>query len=144
MKTSTRYAPIVVAALLLAACSPQVPADTPGTGSFATLSVQPARTSPGGEVTITLTNRSERDIGYNLCPAVLDRRVGDDWVQHPEPPAEVCTMELRILQPGASDSFRHSLPAGLPAGTYRFRLGVEWPLGDARVGVASGPFEVVR
>ncbi|HSJ08186.1 MAG TPA: hypothetical protein VK936_15880 [Longimicrobiales bacterium] len=144
MKAFIRYAPIILIALLVSACAPHVPAESTGTGDFATLAVEPARTSPGGEVTITLTNRSGREIGYNLCPAVLDRRVGADWAQHPEAPAEVCTMELRILQPGASDSFRHSLPAGLTAGTYRFRLGVEWPLGDARVGVASGPFEVVR
>jgi hypothetical protein len=144
MKASIRYAPAIVAALIAAACAPQAPADSPGTGDFATLTVQPPRSGPGGDVTITLTNRSERDIGYNLCPAVLDRLVGDEWAQHPEPPAQVCTMELRILQPGASDSFRHTLPSGLPAGTYRFRLGVEWPLGDTRVGVTSAPFQIER
>jgi len=109
---------------------------------FATLTVQPARVAPGGPATLTLTNRSDQPLGYNLCPAALERQLGDDWEERPERPAEFCTMELRTLDPGASGTFEHTLPAPLPPGTYRFRVGVEWPLGEGWVDVVSEPFEV--
>lgn len=133
---------LLLVAVLAAACAP-LEMDGDGT-AFARLGLDPTRVRAGDPITLTLTNRSDRQIGYNLCPAVLDRRVGGEWQEHPERPAEVCTMELRILEPGASDTFRHTLPATLPAGSYRFRLGVEWPLGEDRAGVASEPFEVER
>jgi hypothetical protein len=53
-------------------------------------------------------------------------------------------MELRILAPGASADFRHTIPAGVRGGEYRFRVGVEAPLGEDRVEVVSGPFRIAR
>jgi hypothetical protein len=128
--------------LLLLACAPHA---TGGAGlEFAELGVQPDRMPPGAALELTLTNRSVHPLGYNLCPSVIERRVGDDWQLHPEPLAEACTMELRTLAPGASGSFRHTLPAALPPGRYRFRTGVEWPLGESWVGVISSTFEVTQ
>jgi hypothetical protein len=124
------------------------PAD-PGSGPQgpAELRVSPGEVSPGDEVMITLLNRSERELGYNLCVAVLDRREGEgdeagEWVEWPDPPAEICTMELRVLDPGNTSSFRHTIPGGVTPGEYRFRTGVESPLGEGRVDVVSDSFRI--
>jgi hypothetical protein len=113
-----------------------------GRGEFAHLAVSPSRTTVGGEVTLTLRNRSEQPIGYNLCPVTLERQVSGRWEERPERPAEVCTMELRVLLAGGSDTYRHTIPPGVPAGTYRFRLRVEWPMGEDNVSMTSDSFEV--
>jgi hypothetical protein len=133
---------ITAVSLALIACAPQAVEENGAGRAFADLTAQPATVRAGGTVDLTLTNRSEHALGYNLCPASLERRVGDDWQQHPESPAEVCTMELRVLQPGASGTYQHTLPPTLPAGTYRFWAGVEWPLGEDRVGIRSTTFVV--
>jgi hypothetical protein len=139
-----RLAGALILAGVLAGCAPPAPAPAPGTGGgpVLDLTVQPQPARAGQEVVLTLTNRSDREVGYNLCPTLLQRRVGGDWQTSPVPFTEVCTMELRVLAPGDSATFRHPLPTGIPAGTYRFWAGVEWPLGGARAGVQSAPFEV--
>ncbi len=109
---------------------------------FAHIAVNPDRVTGGGRITLTLSNRSEHDLGYNLCPVALERRVGDEWESRAERPAEVCTMELRILNPNASATYEHTVPRELPSGTYRFRASLEWPLGGSQVSIASEPFEV--
>lgn len=124
---------------LLAACATDAASDN---DTFASLTVEPDRVSAGGQITLTLRNRSDRQLGYNLCPVAIERRDGDEWELRQEQPAEACTMELRILDPGAEDTFQHTMPATLPAGTYRFRAQVEWPLGDEQVNIASETFEV--
>lgn len=106
------------------------------------LNVEPAEVRGGDEVTLVLVNASGEEIGYNLCPSVLDRREGSEWVERPERPAEFCTAELRILAPEDSATYTHTVPPGLPAGEYRFRAFVEAPLGEARVEVASHPFQI--
>jgi hypothetical protein len=131
---------VLLALFLCAGCAPHT-GSTDGP-TVADLTVEPAQARAGGEAILSLTNRSDHEIGYNLCPAVLDRRVDGEWERHPEAPAEICTMELRALDPGDSDSYRHTLPATLPAGTYRFALGVEWPLGEGRVELTTEAFEV--
>jgi hypothetical protein len=132
---------VPVLAAMLAGCAP---ADSAGnTGAVADLRVTPTEARAGDEVMLTLENRSDRPLGYNLCPAVLDRRAGEDWEEWPEAPAEVCTMELRTLSPESSSSFRHKLPSGLEPDEYRFRTTVEAPLGEDRVEVVSEPFAVV-
>jgi hypothetical protein len=138
---------IAVIALLLAAlsaCAPQGSAPPAGGagGEPLVLTVQPQPARAGQEVVLTLTNHSGRQVGYNLCPTLLQRQVAGEWEASPIPFTEVCTMELRTLDPGASATFRHPLPAGIPAGTYRFWAAVEWPLGGDRAGVQSAPFPV--
>jgi hypothetical protein len=130
------------AALSMWGCVPADPGNGPA-GS-AELQVSPESVRAGEEVMLTLVNRSEQDLGYNLCPAVLDRREEDDWVEWPVAPAEVCTMELRVLAPAGSSTYRHTIPGGVEPGEYRFRTGVESPLGEGRVDVTSAPFQVVE
>jgi hypothetical protein len=134
----------VAGALLLgSACAP--PAAAPeGQTAMVELNVDRSQQRAGGEIRLTLTNRSSDLIGYNLCVAALDRLEGEEWVEVPERPAEVCTMELRTLAPGGSDTFPHTLPRTLAPGVYRFRTGVESPLGESQVGLTSGRFEVVQ
>jgi hypothetical protein len=139
-KARMMAAAVPVLVSMLAGCAPADPADGPG--AVADLRVTPAEARAGDEVMLTLENRSDRPLGYNLCPAVLDRRAGADWEEWPEAPAEVCTMELRTLSPESSSSFRHTLPSRLEPGEYRFRTTVEAPLGEGRVEVASEPFAV--
>ncbi|HSJ24724.1 MAG TPA: hypothetical protein VK929_08665 [Longimicrobiales bacterium] len=141
--TSAPLAVFFIAAVAgMVACAPY-PADGAGDGAFAELTVTPDRLRAGDSLELTLTNRSEQQLGYNLCTSAIERRTAaGEWEVHPVPLAEVCTMELRVLDPGASDTFRHNLPA-LQPGTYRFRAGVEWPLGGDRVGVTSTTFDVV-
>lgn len=109
--------------------------------SFAHLAVEPTQSSAGGQVTLTLMNRSEQALGYNLCPVAIERLVGDAWEERSERPAEFCTMELRVLDPGASATYEHTVPS-LPPGTYRFRASVERPLGGEQAAVVSEQFEV--
>jgi hypothetical protein len=130
--------------LLLLACAAPDPSRGAGGTPEVELRVDQAAASPGGEATITLVNHSASEIGYNLCPAVLDRRSGGEWSEEPLRPAEVCTMELRILAPGESAEYRHTIPPGIREGEYRFRVGVEAPLGGDRVEVASGAFRIDR
>jgi hypothetical protein len=128
--------------VLIGGCAQPATSGGGAGGGMLELTVQPQPARAGQEVRLTLTNRSDREVGYNLCPSTLQRRAGNDWQQSSLRFTEVCTMELRVLQPGASDTFRHPLPAGLPAGTYRFRASVEWPLGEGQIMVHSAPFEV--
>jgi hypothetical protein len=124
---------------VLLACAPAIP---PGALPGAELRVSPREVEAGGEITLTLVNHSREDIGYNLCPVVLERRGDGEWRLRPERPAEVCTMELRILSPDQSADFRHRIPSGLPPGEYRFRAGIEHPLGERQTGIASHPFRI--
>lgn len=135
--------------VLLAACAPMPPADgingtNGGDGGGITAELRVDRTSyrPGDPIRVTLINRSDVTIGYNLCATALDRRDGSTWNGGSRPLAEVCTMELRTLTPGASDTFDHTLPTGIPAGDYRVRTGIHVPVDGARVGVASGEFRI--
>jgi hypothetical protein len=137
---------VAVPALLFAACGPVSVGNGDGDagGGGAQLSVEAGSYRAGAQIVLTLTNRSPDMIGYNLCPAALERRTGDSWATVPERPAEVCTMELRTLAPGSSDDFPHTLPATLTPGEYRFRVGIEAPLGGSQVTLVSNGFQVTQ
>lgn len=91
-------------------------------------------------VVLTLTNDSTSAVGYNLCSSGLQRRDGSQWTDVPTD--EVCTMEIRTLQPGQSANFEKRLPPSAGAGEYRYVTGVEIPLNGSRVGVQSNTFEL--
>ena len=55
---------------------------------------------------------------------------------------EICTMELRTLNPGHDATFEKRLPSPLAAGDYRYVTGVESPLGGSRVVLETNPFPV--
>jgi hypothetical protein len=112
---------VILAALLLGACAPSpragaAPADV-------TLTARPAATPAERSVTLVLANGTTQSVGYNLCPTAIEHRSGRSWVELPVD--RICTMELRILQPGSEATYRMELPATLSAGEYRFSAAVE-------------------
>lgn len=129
-----------------AAASPGEPAapQQPGNGAQApepsgqvALLAAPARTTGGSTMTLTLTNGSSGQIGYNLCTSALQTSAGVDV-----PTSRVCTMELRTLEPGRSADYRYELPVNMADGSYRFLTQVEWMQSGRRSGVASNSFTV--
>lgn len=128
----------LITALLLAACAPvtNVPPAEPGSDD---IHFNAERVS-ADVIRLSLDNGTRSPIGYNLCTSELQRRGGSEWVTVPTD--EVCTMELRTLNPGADATFEKRLPADLPPGEYRYVTGVESPLGTPQTRVATGAFEV--
>jgi hypothetical protein len=98
------------------------------------LRVAPVPARPGDSVSLTLHNGAADAIGYNLCTSTLERRTGDGWEAVPDD--RVCTMELRMLDPGQRADFPLQLQPALTAGAYRFSTRIEW--------MASGTSDVVR
>jgi hypothetical protein len=114
------------------------PPDVDSTSAPATVpAVSLAAERSGETVRLTLTNRSDAAVGYNLCSSALLRREGGGWVVVPTD--LVCTMEIRMLRPGASDSFRYPVPSGLTRGEYAWQARVEVPAGGAGRDVVSNP-----
>ena len=94
----------------------------------------------GAEVRLKLTNQSGQPVGYNLCSSRLMRRSGDSWTNVPT--GVMCTMEIRTLATGASDTFTHTMPSAATAGEYRYETRVEMPMGGSGTQVASNSFEM--
>ena len=97
---------------------------------------------PSGDVKLTLTNASRRNLGYNACTRVVERESNGTWTAVPEPD-RVCTMELRLLAGGETVTEQTDLPA-LPAGRYRLSLRFSDEGGSAGTPVqaSSEPFRV--
>ena len=128
---------LVVFLFIATACAPvtgQQGGTTEGAVSGATLSAQPS----GNTVRLTLTNSSDAQLGYNLCSSLLERREGGAWREVRTD--EVCTMELRMLAPGASATFDKTWPATAGSGEFRYRTRVEMPLGGGSRDLATEPF----
>jgi hypothetical protein len=123
---------------LLCGCGPTVQTDM--TNSDVVLLVAPVPATAGDSVTLTLENGLAQPIGYNLCTSGLERQDGEDW--QPVPSDRVCTMELRLLEPGERASFTLQLQPELTGGVYRFRTNVErMEAGESDV-AQTGPFRV--
>jgi len=60
-----------------------------------------------GLVTVHLTNRLGRAVGYNLCRSRLERfdRESDSWGVAVRSLAELCTAEIRTLGPGQAVTY---------------------------------------
>jgi len=134
---SMRIALLLLAAAL-AACAPVQSPDAgspPATG----VRLDAERTSPTA-VRLRLQNGSSERIGYNLCVSALQRRDGGNWTAVRTD--DVCTMELRILEPGGAATFDKTLPGGLAPGEYRYTTNVEMPLGRSQTSVSSNAFRM--
>ena len=123
---------VVALSLFLVACTSAM---STGSGQSVMLTAAPS----GTRVMLTLMNHGDSPIGYNLCTSGLQRRDPNDWVDVRTD--EVCTMELRTLQPGATATFEKTLPANLTPGTYRYETSVEQPGGGGHVVVATDSFK---
>lgn len=93
---------------------------------------------------MTLRNAGERMLGYNACTWTLER--GDDgaWRTAPHEDERMCTMELRLLEPGRSVDINFSFDERLPAGEYRLRAWLERMESGGREHVLSRPFAIER
>lgn len=91
----------------------------------------------GQKVMLTLRNGTAAPVGYNLCSSTLQRR-WESW--EAVKTDEVCTMEIRTLEPGGSATFEKTLPSDPRSGEYRYvtNVGVE----NKGVMVESNPFRV--
>lgn len=135
--------------VVLAACSgggngPLDPLDNNGVTVITGIHYQTDRTtySRWDEIVSQLLNATDHDIGYNLCLARLERRVGGGWVEVRRTPERVCTMPLYILRPGQSTTYREPASVVPAPGTYRLRTTVEAPLNNGMRSVATEPFTV--
>jgi hypothetical protein len=143
---------IAALAVVVAGCavSGEPPADVAGELSAARtvegvmLTTDRSSYRAGAELRLDLRNETGDGLGVNVCVSTLEVRDGTDWRRSPQQPDEICTMELRILEPGASASHTFTLPAGLGSGEYRFVTDVERMESGERGPVASAPFTVDR
>jgi hypothetical protein len=87
------------------------------------MSASPTTVSPGGSVTLTLSNQTAWPVGYNLCTSALQREAAGSWQAVPED--RICTMELRMLDPGGRSQLELQLPPTLEPGQYRYTANIE-------------------
>jgi len=109
-------------------------------GSGASLRAEADPFIPGGGVRLVLENASGEVLGYNLCTHALERNDGVEWKALPV--SRVCTMELRLLNPGAEAGYDAILPEELSAGEYRFRVAVNFMDTERHRDLASTAFQV--
>lgn len=100
--------------------------------------------SAGTTVSLRLKNSYRHALGYNLCQAVLERESGASWRAAEFENDRVCTMELRLLQPGDSVVTSRRLDGRLAEGNYRFRTTVENMSTGSREPVTSNTFRLTR
>jgi hypothetical protein len=93
-------------------------------------------------VTTVLRNESDRDVGYNLCVATLEKRMGGGWIAVQRNPEHPCTMPLYALRPGETATFREPASRYPGDGVYRLRTRIETPISGRALDVVTGAFEV--
>lgn len=108
-------------------------------GSGLTLLTDRSTYKSGAHVVVTLRNQGMERAGYNLCSSRLEQLVDGVWKTVASD--RVCTMELRTLTPGSSDSFPFRDLGELASGTYRFRTNVQIGNGGTKW-ITTDPFVV--
>lgn len=100
--------------------------------------------TPGDTIIVTLMNRSDHTLGYNLCLAELEQQTASGWQGTPRHSADFfCPLTFSPLAPGESDSLTQPVREEFPAGLYRFQTEVSWPLEeDQRFLVTSDTFRI--
>ena len=101
----------------------------------------------GGIVTVRLTNRSGRALGYNLCRARLERLDGEgEWRPALTTLAEVCTAEIRTLRPGqaVTYSFKAAPRGPRASGDFRVSADLEDLQANTRFVAVSNTFKLTR
>lgn len=88
---------------------------TPGTGPLAiTLQAIPAR---DGSIMLNLRNSSGKTVGYNLCTSTLERNRAGVWEATGS--ERVCTLQIRNIAHGQSESYPYVPQPRLAPGEYR-------------------------
>ena len=120
--------------LTIAACA--IP--TPGKGPLAiTLQAVPAR---DGSITLDLRNSSGKTVGYNLCASTLERNRGGAWEATGS--ERVCTLQIRNIAHGQSESYSYVPQPRLVPGEYRVTTLIDVAGRERGHKVASEPFTV--
>jgi len=126
-----RPLPILVA-LLLAGCR-SAPG---GEGDREVLRIDVVETTlaAGTSAEVQLENLSDRTIGFNLCPKVVEREDGGSWTPLPETRPEACTLELYVLAAGETVVQTVEIPVGLEPGPHRIVFeGISFEQGDPAI-----------
>jgi hypothetical protein len=100
--------------------------------------------SRGDPVTVTMTNRSSRNYGFNLCARSFERREGDVWVAMPLE-LRLCTLQMDGLAAGAVRTQSTDLHSDAGPGVYRLLVGFTHMApdrADANVVARSVPFTI--
>ena len=114
----------------------------PDPSSLVTLDASPTHVSPGGTLSLTLSNRTRNRISYHHCSGTLEvmlekstgASVRDD---------RICAFELRTLDPGASVTYDYHMPRNIVPGTYRLATGIDGIRTDmGALVLTSNPIEV--
>lgn len=130
---------LLLLAPFFVSCSAPLPATPAAAAEAVRLTVEPEEEDSTGYL-LTLENHSRSSLGYNLCASVLERQTGEGWVT--VSPLPGCTMEVRALTPGNTDSLIHHRARPLEPGLYRFTTTIERPLGDKPVALSTASFVV--
>lgn len=101
----------------------------------ATVTLDRVQYAPGDTGLVRLVNDGSTDLFYNLCPRVLERMAGGEWVAAPEFPVDIaCPDALYVLAPGQHVTEAVVFPDPLADGTYRWLF--TWLSRDEIVGGA--------
>jgi len=111
----------VMATLSLAACGRLINIGGGEASSAFQITTNRDAYSRGNTGEITVRNRSDDRVEYNLCQRRLERRVDRSWITAFEWPTAggSCTTEARPLPSGQSVNTLFEIPTGIPTGTYR-------------------------
>lgn len=138
-----------LAALLSLGCSssatdsrPGLPAAVLGDAEGITFAAQRPAYRRGDTATIVLRNGTAQSLGYNLCHSARELRTGAEWKRFS--PLRVCTMELRVLAPGAETVLREPITGEWQPGEYRMVTTVERMRSGDRGEIFTPPFAVER
>lgn len=125
------------ALVVLAACSTM---QSGSSGDDVMFTVEPTTVAAGDSILLGLDNGTAEQIGYNLCASSLERQTQEGWALLTT--EVVCTMELRLLEPGQAGSYPMWLPAGLTPGEYRYRTTIHVMQRNETHQVTSNTFRV--
>lgn len=96
----------------------------------------------GEQVRLRLENGSSRAIGANLCTATLEAQQEGEWQAAAANITRDCVDEHVVINPGAHREATYTFE-DLEAGTYRFAMSIEIPVGLGFESIASAPFDVL-
>jgi hypothetical protein len=116
---------------------PQSSPFTPEPAGPPSLRALPREVAAGGTVTLMLANGTPEGLGHNLCTSTLLASGGSEVRTD-----NICTMELRVVEPGATATYPYRLPASLRPGTYRLRTSIEYMTSGRRTTLTSNDFSV--
>ena len=139
-----RLLPILAVALLLPGC--RSAANGEADREILSIDVVEPVLMAGTSAEVQLENLSDRTIGFNLCPKVIERGDGSSWTPIPETRPQACTLELYVLAAGETVVQTIDIPAGLGPGTHRIVFdGISFEQGDPAIPPAeraSASFEI--